>query len=190
MKKTISIFLIAMLFAQISIAQVKSDYDKKTDFTKFKTYKFAGWEKNSDKILTSFDKKRITDALRSEFIERGMNPVESGGDVEITLFIVVNQKTSTTAYTDYTGSMGYYGGRRGWGRGYGGIGMGSATTTYSQDDYLEGTFVIDMYDSSSKELVWQGIITGVVKENPEKREKTTPKKINKLMKKYPIKPMN
>jgi len=189
MKKTLSIFLMAMLFVQISNAQVKSDYDKNTDFSKFKTYTFAGWEKDSDKILNDFDKKRITNALRSEFSARGLNPVKSDGDVEITLFIVVNQKTSTTAYTDYNGSMGYYGSRRGWGRGYGGIGMGSSTTTYSEDDYLEGTFVVDMYDSSSKELVWQGIITDVVKENPEKRDKTTPKKIKKLMKKYPVKPI-
>ena len=186
--KSFSLLLI-LLFATNINAQVKSDYDKDTDFTKYKTYSFEGWVENSDKILTAFDKKRITDALSSEFSSRDMNYVKSGGDAVITLFIVVNQKTSTTAYTNYTGGMGYYGGRRGWGMGYGGIGMGSATTTYSESDYHEGTFVVDMYDSTSKELIWQGIITSVVTEKPEKREKTIPKKIKKLMKAYPVKPL-
>ncbi len=116
-----------------------------------------------------------------------MSYVESDGDVEITLYIVINKKTSTTAYTTYTGGMGYYGGRRGWGRGYGGVGMSSASTSYDESDYLEGTLVVNMFDKNSKDLVWEGIITTVVKEKLEKREKSIPKKINKLMKKYPVK---
>lgn len=185
--KILGLLLLVVVFTANVQAQVKSDYDKNANFSEYTTYSFGGWEKDSDKILTSFDKKRITDAMAYELNSRGMSYVESGGDAVITLFIVVNQKTSTTAYTDFNGGMGYYG-RRGWGRGYGGMGI-SASTTYSQNDYLEGTFVVDMYDSSSKELVWQGIITSVVKEKPEKREKSIPRKVKKLMKKYPVKPV-
>jgi hypothetical protein len=46
-----------------------------------------------------------------------------------------------------------------------------------------------MYDNESKELIWQVIITTIIKEKPSKREKTIPKKVKKLMKKFPIKPM-
>ncbi|WP_422358516.1 DUF4136 domain-containing protein [Reichenbachiella sp.] len=186
MKKTISFgaLMIMLFLAQTSIGQVKSDYDKEADFSKYKTYTFAGWQENSDKILNEFDKKRILDALRSEFSNKGMEVVESDGDAIITLFVVVNQKTSTTAYTDFNGGMGY-GGRWGWG--YGGMGMGSATTTYTESDYNEGTLVVDMYDTTEKQLIWQGVITSTVTENPKKREKTIPKKIRKLMKKYPPK---
>jgi hypothetical protein len=164
--------------------QVKSDYDKSTDFNEYSTYMFEGWEKGSDQILNDFDKKRILDALKAEFEARGMKLVESGGDAAITLFIVVDDKTSTTAYTNYNGALGY-GGRWGWGA----AGMGSATTTYSENDYREGTFVVDMYDGKEKNLIWQGVITTVVKEKPEQRDKSIPKKINKLMKKFPVKPI-
>jgi len=190
MIKAILILGAMLLFVSVSnnvFAQVKSDYDKSTNFSKYKTYTFGGWEKDSDKILTNFDKKRVTEAMANEFNSRGMSHVESGGDAVITLFIVIKQKTSITAYTDFNGGMGYYS-RRGWGMGYGGMGL-SATTTYSENDYLEGTFVVDMYDSESKELIWQGIITTIIKEKPSKREKTIPKKVKKLMKKFPIKPM-
>jgi len=192
MKKTIKLFgllLLLVLFTANIQAQVKSDYDKSVDFSKIKTYAFAGWEKDSDKILNDFDKKRIKDALQNEFSSRGLNYVKSGGDVDITLYIVVSEKTSTTAYTTYTGGMGYYGGRRGWGMGYGGVGMGSASTSYSESDYLEGTFVVNMFDKNTKKLLWEGVITSVVKDKPKKREKSIPKNIKKLMKEYPVKPI-
>ncbi len=185
--KTIGLFILTVLLTANINAQVKSDYDKETDFSKIKTYSFAGWEKDSDKILNDFDKKRILDALSNEFAARDMQHTEKGGDVDITLYIVIDKKTSTTAYTNYTGGMGY-GVHRGWGMGYGGMGMGSSTTTYSESDYNQGTFVVDMYEKSSKKLLWEGIITSVIKEKPEKREKSIPKKIKKLMKKYPLKP--
>ena len=167
-------------------AQVKSDYDKNVDFTKYKTYTFKGWEKNSDQILEKFDKDRILKAFAHELDIRGLTKDDANPDVAITLFIVVDNKTSTTAYTTYNGGMGYGMGRWGWGAG---MGMGSATTNYSEKDYKEGTLVIDFYDSGSKELVWQGVYTGVVKEKPQKREKSIPKNVAKLMKQYPVSPV-
>jgi len=179
--------LFAMLLVNFLFAQVKSDYDKNADFTKYKTYTFRGWAENSDKILNDIDKKRILEAFKNELTSRGMTKDDTKPDVGITLYIVVQNKTSTTAYTNYNGGMGYGMGRWGWGMGYGG--MGSATTTYSESDYMEGTVVIDFYDESTKGLVWQGILTKQVTENPQKREKTIPKNVKKLMAKYPIKPV-
>ncbi len=173
---------LAVAFSGNLNAQVKSDYDKNADFTKYKTYSFLGWQKESDQQVNEFDKKRIYDAFLAEFSARGMEYVETGGDASITFFVVVNAKTSTTAYTSYTGGYGYQG-RWGWGMGPGGY----ATTTYNESDYNEGTFVVDMYDNDTKSLVWQGILTKVITEKPEKREKTIPKSVKKLMKKYPVK---
>jgi hypothetical protein len=179
--KTTTLLILLLFSTSVTFAQIKSDYDKDADFSKYNTYSFAGWAENSDQSINDIDKKRILSALKSEMDERGLELVESGGDAQFTLFVVIDQKTSTTAYTNYTGGMGYGGG---WGWGYGG--MGSATTTYSEQDYNEGTLVVDMYDTDEKNLVWQGVITSVVKTKPEKREKNINKKIGKLMKKFPI----
>jgi hypothetical protein len=184
-KLSIALFTFVLL-ANIAFAQVKSDYDKTVDFTKYKTFTFMGWAENSDKILNDLDKKRLLEAFRDELAARGLTKDDANPDVAITLYVVVEQKTSTTAYTNYNGGMGYGYGRWGWG---GGFGMGSATTTYSEDDYLEGTVVIDFYDNGTKNLVWQGILTKTVTENPKKREKTIPKSVNKLMYQYPVKPV-
>ncbi|PIB35986.1 hypothetical protein BFP72_11565 [Reichenbachiella sp. 5M10] len=172
----------AVLLSNVSLAQVKSDYNKDADFSTYKTYTFAGWEKKSDSTLNEFDKKRILDALKAEFSARGMEVVNTDADAVITLFIVVDQKSSTTAYTDYNSGLGY--GGRGWGWGYGA--GGTATTTYSESDYKEGTLVVDMYDADNKDLLWQGVMVTTVNEKPAKRDKTVPKKIKKLMKSYPV----
>lgn len=185
-RKSLTHIDVVILFVLIGItngfAQVTGDFDKNTDFSKFKTYTFKGWEKDSDKEIPEFDKKRILDAFAKELTSRGMSHIEGdGGDLAITLYVVVDKKTSTTAYSTYTGGYGYYG-RWGWGGG-----IGSVNTSYTTDDYLEGTLVVDFYDQSTKELAWQGVLRSVVKEKPKQREKSIPKKIKKLMAKYPVK---
>lgn len=182
--------LIVFLVAQnLSFAQVNADYEKSTDFTKYKTYTFAGWQKNSDQLLNDIDKKRVLEAFKAEFASRNMTLVTENGDAAVSLYLVIDKKTSTTAYTDFNGGMGYgVGMRRGWGMGVGGDGIGSATTTYNTDDYEEGTMVVDLYDATSKTLIWQGTLQSVVSDNASKRDKTIPKKISKLMGKYPIDP--
>ena len=103
--------------------------------------------------------------------------------MEVSLYMVLDQKTSVTSYTDYHGSHGY-GFRR-----YGGWGTGHATTSYNEYDYTQGTMVLDVFDSGSKELVWQAIASGTVEEKPSRRDKTIPRSINLLMSKFPIEPM-
>lgn len=181
--------LLAIIFAisMTVVAQVNSDYDKDVDFTQYQTYTFKGWEKNSDQILERFDKERILTAFSNELAARGLAKDDANPDVGITLFLVVNDKTSTSAYTTFNGGMGYGAGRWGWGMGMGG--MGTATTNYTEDDYREGTLVCDFYDESTKELVWQGVLTTVVQEKPKKREKTIPRNVSKLMKQYPVQPV-
>ena len=186
---TFFVFVITLLTSVQFFAQVHSDYDKTVDFTKFKTITFLGWQDDSDQLVNDLDKNRLLESLGMEFEMRNLTFVDQGGDLAVTLYLVIDQKTSTTAYTNYNGGMGY-GGRWGYGYGvgYGGMGMGSATTTYSESDYAVGTFVVSVYDRESKNLIWQGISTKTINENPKKREKTIPKGVKKLMKKYPVQP--
>ena len=48
---------------------------------------------------------------------------------------------------------------------------------------------MDVFDGESKKQIWQGIATSTVSENPDKREKNIPKKINALMNKFPVEPV-
>jgi hypothetical protein len=188
LNKSFALLLITFFTTSLFYGQITSDYDKSVDFTKYKTYSFEGWQDNSDQLINELDKKRILDSFGEEFSSRNLQYVEQGGDMIVTLYLAIDQKTSKTAYTDYHGDMGYGGG---WGYGYGrgwgyGMGMGTATTTYSENVYDVGTFVVDVYDGESKKLVWEGISRKTINQNPKKREKTIPKGVKKLMKKFPI----
>lgn len=187
--KTAFIIAVTIMFCGSSFSQVTTDYDRSVDFTKYKTFSFAGWQKDSDKALNDLDKTRLQNAFKTEFTRRNLKIVEDNADALVSLFLVIDNKTSTTAYTDFNGGMGM-GVGRGWGMGVGGIGLGSATTTYSEDDYEEGTLVVDVYDASTKKLIWQGSSQSTVKDKASKREKTIPKKVKKLMNKYPVEPVN
>ncbi len=181
--KTLLTVLFVLTLSMTNAQKVTGDYEKSTDFSIYKTYQFIGWQDDSDQVLNDFDKKRLRDAFIEEMRARQFELVESGADMAISLFVVVDKKTSTTAYTNYYGGAGYGHGRRYGGRGWS---SGYATTSYSERDYLQGTLVLDMLDTQSKDLLWQGVATGTVNSKPEKREKSIPKAIKKLMKKFPV----
>ena len=145
--------------------------------------------KPSSIVCTVFHKERIEQSFADEFRKRGVSIVERDGDIVVSLFIVVDQKTGTTAYTNHYGAGGPYGYYGGFGYGAGwGWGMGYSTTSYSEYDYLVGTLVCDVFDSKSKKLVWQGVVSGEIDENPKNRERNIPRVVKELMKRYPVPP--
>ncbi len=181
----LSLGFVFMIGVYCNAQKIKVDLDKTIDFSKYKTYKFMGWQENIDSIVNDFDKKRLSGAFMEEMNKRKLKLVDSDPDMLMVTYLVIDQETSITGYTNYTGGMGV-GFRGGWGWG---MGMGSSTTNYTEDDYLEGTMVIDFYDGDSKKLIWQATGVKTVTENPEKREKTIPKTVSKMMKNFPIQPV-
>lgn len=177
-----------ILLASCSSIRVTSDSDSSVDFSQFETYEYFGWAKESDKRLNDLDKKRLEQAFGKELAKRGLKYVESGGDLVISLFILVDEKTETQATTTYSGGGGYYGGYYGRGPGWG-WGTGYSSTNISEYDYKEGTLVIDVFDADEKRLIWEGTGIGTIKEDPAHREKNIPKAVAKIMEKYPVQPM-
>lgn len=194
MKQTTFLFLGILgmfLLSSCATTKVKFDYDKSIDFTEFKTFEYYGWADNSDEILNQFDKDRIEKSFGKEFKNRGMSFVESNGDLVVTLYIVTEKKTETTATTTSMGGGygGYgYGGYYGYGPRYG-WGTGYSTTTYNKYDYTVGTLIIDVYDAKNKRLIWESIGTKTVDENPQTRDESIPKAVNAIMKPYPVQPI-
>ncbi len=186
--KLFSFTLIVTIISACSSIKVTSDMDKTVDFTQFTTFEYYGWAAESDKVLNQLEKGRIENAFGAELKNRGLEYVESGGDLIVTLFVMTQDKTSYNATT--TGMGAGYGGYYGYGPGWGwGSGMGYSTTTVQEYNYTVGTLVIDVYDASNEKLIWESIGTGTVNDNPQKREKNMPKTIGQIMAPYPVKPI-
>ena len=195
MKKIVYLLIGIMLYSCNTI-KVVSDKDPSTDFSQYKTLEYYGWQENSDKILTSFDKTRIENAFGTEFKNRGFSLAEKGaGDMIVSLYVVTEEKTETVANTtsDYGGGMGGYGygygGYYGYGPGYGwGAGYGTSTTTYSEQNYTVGTLVVSVYDAKRKELIWEAIGTKTIDDNLNNNESKINAAVEKIMLQYPIEP--
>ena len=175
--------LAVILIAASSCTGVKvvTDMDEAADFTKYKSVSFLGWQDDIDQVVNELEQKRLRESVKAEMKKRDLELVESGGDIVISLFVVVDEKTSTTAYTNYYGTRSYRRGGWGWGSGY-------ATTTYTESDYLQGTLVVDAFDESSKDLIWQSVGVGTMKTKPEKRAENLPNVIAKIFKDFPVAP--
>ncbi len=170
--------------------KVISDKDNTVDFAKIKTYQFVGWTAESDKILNRFDKERIQDAFLKAGLKRGLMKVDSKPDAFVALYVMGEQRTQKSANTTTTG-MGMGMGGMGMGGmrnpGMGGWGMAQSHTVINETRYIEGTLMIEMFDPTSKNLIWQAIGTNTVSEDPKRRTKDIPKKVDAIMSKYPVK---
>lgn len=190
--KTLSLLLVSSIIFLVinscSTVSVISDYDKTVDFSKYKTYEFYGWAEESDQLINDFDKRRIQSAFANEFAKRGLKyQALGGGDLVVTLFIVIDQKTEQRANTTYVGRGygGHFGGYYGYGPAWG-WGPSYSTTTVSTHDYEVGTLVCDVYDKAEERLIWEGIAKGTVDESSASRDKGIPKAVAKLMATYPV----
>ena len=177
-----SLLTLALGLASCSTVNVVVDQDKNTDFSKYKTYSFLGWQNNSDENLSAEDKGYLRDAFVKEFERRGLQKVNSGGEMQISLYIVTSVETAVSGYNDYVGSHGsyyHYGG---------GYATGNSNNTFTQREKEVGTLIMNVYDQSSHEQIWQAIASSAVQQNTAKRKQSIPGKIKTLMSNFPVKP--
>ena len=172
--------LMLLLGATVALAQdVRYNFDKSTDFTKYKTYKFVPI-KGAAEVNDLVD-KQIKAELESQLSQKGLTKVD--GD-DATLYIgyqtAIGQEKQFTSYDTGWG----YG--PGWGRG-GWYGGGSTMSTGQTSTIYTGQIAVDMYDSAQKDLVWRGVVSKTIdtKAKPEKQQKNLTKALTKLFKKYP-----
>ena len=163
-----------------SLAQdVRYNFDKNADFSKFKTYKWVPI-KDAAKVSDLVD-KQIKDAIDAELATKGLTKAE--GD-DANLYIGYQPAVGEEKqFTSYSTGWGY---GPGWGGGWYG-GMGSTTTTGSTSTIYKGQLDLDMYDSTAHNLVWRGVASKTIdpKAKPEKQQKNLAKAVKKLLKNYP-----
>jgi len=166
--------LMAMMFlfaGKSSAQQVKTDYDRSADFSRYKTY---SWE--HVKTKDTLDVDRIKSAVNAALAAKGWTKVDSGGDVSVVAMeITQNQQTLNTFYDGFGGGWGW--------RRFGGGGFGEATTT--TETYRVGTLVVDLFDTKSKKLLWRGTSSDTLSNNSEKNIKNLDKGVEKLFKQFP-----
>jgi hypothetical protein len=158
--------------------KVVTDFDPSAEFSAFRTFAFAGLtDRDQGGVLdNSLLRKRIEEMVGQQLTAKGLRQVgvEDRSDLLVHFWVGVKDKQRVES-TPVAG--GAYGGRYGWGGGYyGGV------TTY---EYQEGTLIVDLAESSKKELVWRATIVGTLQDSREENLEMANKGVIKAFEAYP-----
>ena len=164
-------FLISLILASCGSVRVASDYDSEADFSKYKT--FAFYKSGIDKVeISDIDKKRILKSIHSSLLNKGLT-INENPDV----LINISTKSSENIYIDNTFYSPYY---TGW---YPNYGRGHRQVAYSTS---EGALYIDVIDTKTKQLIWQGKGTGVLSSSKKtNRDVLVSSFVTKILEVYP-----
>lgn len=157
--------LSAILYSSCgSSLQVRTDYDREYDFSKFKTYRWAANTEvhpNDELAKNPLLYKRVQAGVDKALTAKGFTKLESG-DPDFVVLALAGVKEKLQVYQTGPAYRGWY---DPWWGPYGG------STHVSQ--YEEGTLIIDFVSWSNKELAWRGMGTDVIRgeTNNEKVQK-------------------
>lgn len=162
-------FTIALMLLSIcaSAQEIKIEYDKKHDFSKYKTFAFG-----ESQVVTPADQKQVTDATIDKWVKtgvireleyKGLKKTDSVADLIVTYVIGTMARSDAQAI--------------------GPLGMtpGSDDRTWSRD-YKQTSLIIDL-NNRSKFLVWR--VNAVADVIGTDSERTIDMTIVRGFKKYP-----
>jgi len=181
MKRVMLLSMVMILLAAGSAVgqDVRYNFDRSTEFSKFKTYK---WVTLKDAArVNDLTEKQIMAAVDAQLATKGLSKVDrDNADLYIGYQAAVGQEKEFTSFSsDWGYGGGWYGG--GW------YGPGMSTTTGQTSTIYIGQLALDMYDSANHALVWRGVASKTLdpKAKPEKQAKNLNKAVAKLLKNYP-----
>jgi len=129
------------------------------------------------KAGTSIWQDRITSAVDSALTAKGWQKVASGGDAAVSAFGRTTERDTLETY--YNGFPGW-GWRAGW---WGGGGMGTTTTQVIPERV--GNLTVDIFDGSTKQLIFRGEASDTLSSKPEKNDKKLEEAVEDMFKKFP-----
>ena len=157
------------LAAGSALAGITTDYDHKVDFAHYKTYSWG-------KVQTANDlwDERVKSAVAGQLVAKGLTEVASGGDVVVAARDAIHNEQKLNTFYDG------FGGRRRF------FGTGMATTTV--DNYKVGTLIVELFDGTSKNLIWQGSASNTLSSNADKNIKSLDKNAQQMFEHFPPQP--
>ncbi len=176
--------LAAALLPLCSIAsaqKISTDYDHKADFGRYHT--FSVYKVQASNTLIE---GRLREDIAQTLQSKGWQQVPQGGDVAVTAIGSVRDVQQYNTFYDGIGGGGFgYGGWRGryGGGGWGNSGFGDSQTTVQ--NVPVGNLVVDLYDSSTHQLVFRGMATDRLSSKPEKNDSKREKAVDKIFDKLP-----
>jgi hypothetical protein len=152
----------ALLTAPAALAEVRVDWDRSAAFGAHATFSLGEGTPLSNPLAS----QRIEQELGAMLLEKGVRQ-----DAAADLLVIVHASVeparilNLAAYKDRSG-----------------IWETRAPEIRSID---AGTLMVDFLDATTGRLIWRGIATDTVTNNPTRNEKSVPKALRRMLKKFP-----
>lgn len=162
---------LALLCGVAAAQDVTTNFMPGTNFSNFHTYKWVAVQ--GAEYPNQIVDQEIKDAINSQLSVKGLTLTDGDkADLYVGYQTAMQQEKQWNAY-----GMG------------GGVRWGGGMATAQQSTISVGTLVLDMYDPSTKQLVWTGKATKTLdpSKNPQKNQERLNKAAAKLLKNYPPK---
>jgi len=160
--------LLCLLVAgQMQAQKVDIESDESTDFLKYKTFRIGeGQLKSKSPTLNSdLTRRKIENEIRKRLIEKGLSEAAGQADLNVQFRLGSARRNEVDAFP-----AGRYG----------------RATRRVVTQYTEGTLIIDLRDTSKRELVWRAVVVED-KGDPAKIADRLDEMVKKAIEKYPPK---
>jgi hypothetical protein len=148
--------VVVLSLAGCSSVDITTDYDRSMDFATLKTYDWMSTSasavtanQQAAMFQTSIVNKNIKNAVNEQLKTKGLSQDTANPDFYIVSHLGTQEKVNVTNYGYGYGRWGAYGG--------GGVDV---------QQYTQGTLILDFISAKTKELVWRGVASGALAQNP------------------------
>jgi len=162
------LMLLPLLVAgQIYAQKVDIEFDESADFSRYKTFAIQEGQLNAKApaLNSELTRKKIDNEIRKRLTEKGLMEVSAKPDLNVRFTLGSARRSEVEAYP------------AGW------RGLGTRRVRVA---YTEGTLVINLRDTSKRELVWRAIAVED-KSDPAKISEHLDDMVRKSIEKYPPK---
>ena len=172
MKSLIILIVVALIASPVAIRaqNIKVDYDRSLDFTKFKTYSWVEGRTAFDPQVHNLILIEIDRQLQS----KGLKKVEEKADLNIAYYASFEDNINTSA-VEYAKSAD-------WNK------WGDHTPVYGPKMVALpiALIVLDIIDASTNRLVWRGRAKGAYTPNQARGKKRVNEAVEKLLARLPL----
>ena len=163
----------ALIVGACSGISTSTDYDPAVNFSAFSTYDWIDSEGEVDNITSS----RVRQSVDAAMAVKGFSQSSSNPDIAVNYQITTAERRSFNTVN------------AGWGGGYSrsGWGMGMGTSTTTEQVWQEGSLILGIFDTGTKNLVWTGTATTDIdpSRSPQERQELIDSAVGKMMGDFP-----
>jgi hypothetical protein len=162
-----------LLVSACSGISTSTDYDPAVNFSAFSTYDWIDSEGQVDNITSS----RVRQSVDAAMAAKGFTQSTSNPDLAVSYQVTSAERRSFNTVNT------------GWGGGYGrgGWGMSMGTSTTTENVWQEGSLILGIFDTGTKNLVWTGTATTDIDQSrsPQERQELIDSAVGKMMGDFP-----